>query len=258
MLRGLFTAASGMYASQRKTEMLTNNMANAQTPGYKADHSYMRAFPEMLLERFNDGTSRSERVGTLHTGVYMQEMIPRFIQGDAVQTNRNTDFALTDRTDATSFFTVEHNGQVKYTRNGRFTLDETGLLTTDSGLPVLDVNGRHIRVASEQFEVDGNGRVTEDGRQIAQIGIARADDPASLAKEGDGLFRPENNQVLPLAEGAEYTVAQGFIERSNVDISRSMTDMVTAYRTFEANQKVLQAYDRSLDKAVNEIGRVNG
>lgn len=258
MLRGLFTAASGMYASQRKTEMLTNNMANAQTPGYKADHSHVRAFPEMLIDRFNAGKSRSERVGTLHTGVYVQELIPRFIQGDSIQTDRSTDLALLDRTDGTAFFSVEQNGQVKYTRNGRFTIDSAGTLTTESGLPVLDVNGNRIQVASEQFEVDESGWVTENGVQIARLGIVQSDNPENLSKEGDGLFGTENNAGLPLAENADFTVSQGFVEKSNVDITRSMTDMITAYRTFEANQKVVQAYDRSLDKAVNEVGRVNG
>ncbi|GIN20327.1 MAG TPA: flagellar hook-basal body protein [Bacillus bacterium] len=258
MLRGLFTAASGMYASQRKTEMLTNNMANAQTPGFKADHSNVRAFPEMLIERFNAGKSRSERVGTLHTGVYVQEMLPRFVQGDSIQTERPTDFALFDRAEGTAFFSVEQDGQVKYTRNGRFTVDPSGTITTENGWPVLDMNGNQIRVTSDRFEVDESGWITENGIQIARFGIVRADNPENLAKEGDGLFRTENNAALPIAENVDFTISQGFVEKSNVDMSRSMTDMITAYRTFEANQKVVQAYDRSLDKAVNEVGRVNG
>ncbi len=258
MLRGLFTAASGMYASQRKTEMLTNNMANAQTPGYKADHSHVRAFPEMLIERFNAGKSRTNQIGSLHTGVYVQELIPRFIQGDTIQTERSTDLALLDRTDGTAFFSVEQNGQVKYTRNGRFTVDPSGILTTENGWPVLDVNGNQIRVASDEFEVDETGRVTENGEQVALLGIVLTDNPENLAKDGDGLFKAEDDAQLPFAQNTDFTVSQGFVEKSNVDITRSMTDMITAYRTFEANQKVVQAYDRSLEKAVNEVGRVNG
>ncbi|RST77090.1 flagellar hook-basal body protein [Siminovitchia acidinfaciens] len=258
MLRGFFTAASGMYASQRKTEMITNNMANAQTPGFKADYSHIRAFPEMLIERFNAGSSRSEQVGTLHTGVYVQEVIPRFIQGDSLQTDRPTDLALMDRTDGTAFFSVEQNNEIKYTRNGKFTVDPEGILTTENGWPVLDANGNRIRVASEQFEVDEAGWITENGVQVARLRIVRSDNPEDLSKEGDGLFSTDINAGLPLAENADFTLSQGFVEKSNVDVTRSMTDMITAYRTFEANQKMLQAYDRSLDKAVNEIGRVNG
>ena len=73
------------------------------------------------------------------------------------------------------------------------------------------------------------------------------------------MFRTENNNPLPNdIQNASYSIRQGFIEGSNVDVSRSMTDMLTAYRAFEANQKILQAYDRSMEKAVSEVGRVNG
>lgn len=257
MLRGLFTAASGMYTAQRKTEMLSNNMANAQTPGFKADEAHVRAFPEMLLSRLDYGSGRARQVGGLHTGVYMQELVPRFAQGDLMQTDRSTDLALIDQADSSSFFTVEQNGQTVYTRNGRLTLDHEGLLTTDSGLPVLDRNGNRIRLASEDFAIDERGQIIENGRPVAQLGIAATDNPGALMKVGDGVFRTENNTPLVLAGDDSFLVNQGAIERSNVDITRSMTEMTTAYRTFEANQKVLQAYDRSLDKAVNEVGRVN-
>lgn len=258
MLRGLFTAASGMYASQRKTEMLTNNMANAQTPGYKADHTHVRAFPDMLLSRFEAGNRRAERVGTLHTGVYVQEIVPRFIQGDLMETGRSGDLALTDRGEGTAFFSVDQNGQISYTRNGRFTIDPSGMLTTENGWPLLDENGNTIRLNSDQFDIDDFGRITENGVPVARLGIVRADEPEALSKMGDGLFQTENNAPLPLAGNADFSVSQGFIERANVDITRSMGDMLAAYRTFEANQKIVQAYDRSLEKAVNEVGRVNG
>jgi flagellar basal-body rod protein FlgG len=77
-------------------------------------------------------------------------------------------------------------------------------------------------------------------------------------KEGDGLYRTENEEQLPNAVDNQFRIQQGYIERSNVDVSQTMTEMLSAYRSFEANQKVLQAYDRSMEKTVNEIGRVNG
>ncbi|WP_339161118.1 flagellar hook-basal body protein [Siminovitchia sp. FSL W7-1587] len=259
MLRGLYTAASGMYASQRKTELLSNNMGNAQTPGYKADHAYSRAFPEMLLDRIDSsGMTRNQRVGSLNTGVYVQEIIPRFIQGDLRQTDRATDLALSDRGMGNVLFSIEQDGQVKYTRNGRFTVDSSGYLTTESGYYVLDENSNRILLNSDQFQVDGEGRIIENGAQVARLRLAVSENPETLLKEGDGMYRTENGELLPLAANQTYEVSQGFIEGSNVDLTRSMTDMLTAYRAFEANQKVLQAYDKSLDKAVNEIGRLNG
>ncbi|MBO1004777.1 flagellar hook-basal body protein [Pseudogracilibacillus auburnensis] len=263
MLRGLYTAASGMYAQQRKTDIITNNMANIHTPGFKEDQTTIRAFPEMLLKRMgttsNGASVESNPIGTLNTGVYVQEILPRLIQGDLEQTERLTDLALTDSGTGTSFFTVQAGDDVKYTRNGSLTLDPQGLLTTGQGWPLLDVNGEVIRLTSDQFTVTSQGIIEENGNEVAQLGIIVAENPEALIKESDGLYKTENNEPLPLAENAAaYQISQGFIEKSTVDPMRAMTDLMTAYRAFEANQKILQAYDRSLDKTVNEVGRVNG
>src|SRR3954449_1922827 len=100
MLRGFYTAASGMLTQQRKTEMLANNMANVNTPGFKADQSAVRAFPEMLLQRMEPGSGMaapvSRTIGSLNTGVYMQEAMPKFRQGDLKETELNTDIAILD------------------------------------------------------------------------------------------------------------------------------------------------------------------
>ncbi|MBS4175440.1 flagellar hook-basal body protein [Bacillus sp. FJAT-49736] len=271
MLRGFYTAASGMIAQQRKTDLLTNNMANSNTPGFKVDQSSMRAFPELLLQRMNKQTvpvdntftiPSSSRVGAINTGVYMQEVLPKFLQGDLQATQNKTDLALQDinpDSASTVFFSVQDkDGKVKYTRNGNFTLDGEGYLTTANGLYVLGRNGNRIHLNSADFSVDSSGRVSENGTQAGTLGIAYAANPNTLIKEGDGLFRVDNNTVLPTAPNTLFQVKQGYLERSNVDVSQTMTEMLSAYRSFEANQKVLQAYDHSMDKAVNEVGRVNG
>jgi len=268
MFRGFFTAAAGMMAQQRRTEMLTNNMANANTPGFKADQSSIRAFPELLLERMNK-TGQMAEVGPLNTGTYMQETVPKFIQGDAKETGQKTDLALFDLNmpvnnanglQGSVFFTVrDQNGQIRYTRNGNFTLSPQGYLTTGDGQNILDTNGNPIQLASDQFMVSENGLITGANGERAQLGIAFANNPERLIKEGNGLYRTENGTALPGAQGqpdVQFKLQQGFLEQSNVDISKSMTDLLTAYRTFEANQKIMQAYDRSMDKAVNEVGKV--
>ncbi|RFU60729.1 flagellar hook-basal body protein [Peribacillus glennii] len=277
MLRGFYTAASGMLAQQRRTEMLSNNMANANTPGFKADQSSVRAFPQMLLDRIDSKSIPTEkglhlpihsRVGELGTGVYMQEATPKFLQGDVQQTQRNTDIALVDGNmplndenglKGTVFFTVANaDGDLRYTRNGNFALDGQGYLTTPQGFYVLDDNNNRIQLNSENFSVGENGIVLENDQQVARLGISFAENPYALIKEGDGLFRNEEGALGNAydEDGVTFTMQQGFIEGSNVDGARTMTDMMATYRSFEANQKVLQAYDRSLEKAVNEIGRL--
>ncbi|MCH1625178.1 flagellar hook-basal body protein [Ferdinandcohnia quinoae] len=274
MLRGFYSAAAGMIAQQRRTEMLSNNIANASTPGFKADQGTLRAFPEMLMQRMEAVKSGSKLatstpIGGLNTGVYMQETIPLYKQGDIRETGRNTDIALIDgnlpineqtNKQGSLFFTVQNaDGDVRYTRNGNFTMDPAGYLTTNEGYYVLDATGNRIPLQSDQFQVSGDGTIVENGTPIARINIAYSDNPYELVKEGNGLYRTNDNNELPDAldvPEVSYSMKQGFIEGSNVDVAQSMTDMMTAYRAFEANQKILQAYDKSMDKAVNEIGRL--
>ncbi|MGM0842356.1 MAG: flagellar hook-basal body protein [Bacillota bacterium] len=279
MFRGFYTVASGMLSQQRKTEMLTNNISNANTPGFKADRASMRAFPEMLMERMDSTSIPTEnklslpfnqKVGALNTGVYMQETIPSFLQGDLQETGRSLDIALLDvsmpaneETGAMGsvFLAVEGaDGNPRYTRNGNLTVNGNGFLTTNSGFYILDENGERIQLDSDQFTVGEKGQILVDDNVVATLGVGYSENPNRLVKQGDGLFATEGNVPLPDAyEEADvsFTTKQGFLERSNVDASRTMTDMLSAYRTFEANQKVLQAYDRSMEKAANEIGRVN-
>lgn len=276
MLRGFYTAASGMLAQQRQTEMLTNNLANANTTGFKADQSSIRSFPEMLLQRMESKTVATDNslqlpinknVGSISTGVYVQEVTPLFSQGDIQETELKTDIALINGSmpaDAngklgTVMFVVENSsGEMRYTRNGNFTLDGTGFLTTSEGNYVLDQNSERIQLNSDDFTIDQDGSISENNQAVARLGVAFAENPDSLVKEGGGLFRAAEDELTDAYTEAEvsFTLNQGVIEGSNVDESQTMTDLMAAYRSFEANQKMLQAYDRSMDKAVNEVGKL--
>ena len=278
MFKGFYTVGSGMIAQQRRTEMLANNMANSNTPGFKAEQSSIRSFPEMLMSNL-DGTKIPTQkglnlrglspVGALSTGVYMQETMPSFLQGAMRETGMTTDIALMDGNlpidEATGmpgavFFKLDNgNGTEAYTKNGNFMLDADGYLTNPSGYYVLDANSQRIQLQNDDFAVSSNGDIMENGAVVATIGVAFADQPGLLAKSGNGLFTNAAGN-LPNAQGAAgvgYALQQGYLESSNVDAGKTMTDMMAAYRAFEANQKILQAYDRSMEKAVNEIGRVN-
>ncbi|MCF6093250.1 flagellar hook-basal body protein [Microaerobacter geothermalis] len=284
MIRGLYTAASGMIALQRRQEVLTNNIANVNTPGFKADNSVMRSFPEMLIQRIRDNQTvplsnrtltvgQAALLGRMNTGVYLQETIPQFTQGDLLNTGNELDFAIYD--DALPvdpdtgvkpkvFFAVQdREGNIRYTRNGRFTIDGAGQLVTSEGNLVLDELNQPILIGDQPFKVGDDGLVTinpdGDNPQVpVMLNLVMVNNPYSLVKEGNGLYRWEGQQALqPLAQGQlPVQIKQGFIEGSNVDATKSMAEMIETVRAFEANQKVIQAYDRSLEKAVNEIGRV--
>ncbi|GEK33279.1 flagellar hook-basal body protein [Kurthia sibirica] len=279
MFRGFYTASSGMIAQQRRTEMLSNNISNANTPGFKADQSTVRSFPDMLMSAVQKKGNASlengfnpssiQTIGGLNTGVYLQETLPNFMQGSIVETSNNTDLALLNGDlptnaetgeQASVFFTVQaEDGGQAYTRNGNFTLDGEGFLTTPNGNYVLDDENARIQLQNDDFKVTKNGDIIVENQRVARIGIAYSETPYELAKKNNGLFFTPNNTNLPNAytvPNISFSTEQGYTEGSNVDSAQTMTDMMTAYRAFEANQKVLQAYDRSMEKAVNEIGRV--
>lgn len=272
LLRGFYTAASGMLTQQRRAEMLSNNIANANTPGFKAEQGTVRAFPELLLSHLETnmkGHVTQKEIGRLHTGAYLQEVIPLYTQGDVKETNVQSDVALIEEVVPTLeetnvkgslFYAVETpDGQVKYTKNGHFSIDENGRLTL-GGNTVLSTNGNPIVITESDFTFTSDGRIYVDGEPNGQqLDVRFAADVRNLVREGNGLYRTVDEAELPSAVGngaIQYTLKQGYLESSNVDIASSYTDLLTAYRSFEANQKVLQAYDKSMDKAVNEIGRV--
>ncbi|MFD2209986.1 flagellar hook-basal body protein [Virgibacillus halophilus] len=268
MLRGFYTAASGMLAQQRRQEALSNDITNANTPGYKADRSSVRAFPEMLLQEISstqsplkNGSRNAAKhpVGGLNTGVYVQEMTPDFTQGDIKETGMQTDLALINGNfpdeNGNVFFTVDNGeGEKLLTRNGNFTVDAAGYLVTNQGYYVLDQAGERIQTNGMDYTVDETGNLSVEGRTTT-LDIRYAADANALVKQGDDLYQGDTQ---PIPQGAGFKIAQGALERSNVDPLDAMTQMMEAYRTFEMNQRVLKAYDDSMGKAVNEVGRVNG
>ncbi|MEO4054085.1 flagellar hook-basal body protein [Solibacillus sp. CAU 1738] len=279
MFKGFYTVASGMLAQQRRTEILTNNMANANTPGFKADQSTIRSFPDMMMSAIKStniptekglGIKTANPIGALNTGVYLQETIADYTQGSLRASDLKTDVALVDGqlpVDEASgnkgaiYFRLEHpSGGEAYTRNGNFTLDGQGNLVNGQGLYVLSNTGQRIQLANDNISITETGAILdENGVQVATLGVSFAANPDILMKQDNGLFRMLDNGVLPSAygqDGVVFATKQNFLESSNVDASRSMTELMTAYRAFEANQKVLQAYDRSMEKAANEIGKV--
>lgn len=290
MIRGLYTAASGMLAGQRRQEILTNNLINAHTVGYKQDDAVLRSFPEELILRVREqqgaevagspirARSGMTPIGSLYGAVYTHEVVPQFNKGVLQRTDNPFDVAIeeelvntTNGEQATLFFTVrDTQGNTYYTRDGRWTTDPMGQLTTFNGSLVLDIDGNPIQVDGRNMEVMPDGRViltdpaNPDNRAVIQLGLAMSRNPAQeLVKGENGYFRMEGGGTLPVVDPLDpnmanwrYALSQGAIETSNVDVTRTMTHMVEGFRYYEANQKVLQATDRTLEKAVTEIGRV--
>lgn len=277
MFKGFYTVASGMIAQQRRTELLTNNISNARTPGFKEDQSTIRSFPDMLMSSINSTNIPTEnglnhmyanQTGGINAGIYMQETLANYQQGQLLETELATDFALmngqmpvnADGVEGTVMFRLQHpGGGEAYTRNGNFTVDAQGYLVSAQGLYVLNDNGQRMQVNNDDFTLTADGMIMSGDAQVGRVGVAYAANPEVLMKQDNGLFRLDGGANLPTAygvQGVAFSMQQKYVESSNVDTGRAMTELMTAYRAFEANQKVLQAYDRSMEKAVNEIGKV--
>lgn len=265
MLRGFYTAASGMISQQRQQDALSNNLANVNTPGYKADQATMQSFPEMLLSEMgskqgvsgNNTFPYKRNVGSLSTGVYVQEMIPQFSQGSLRETGLDTDVALVHNQlpdeNGSVFFTVQGaDGTTQLTRNGNFTVDQEGYLVTNEGLYILDQGGNPIQTGGQNFVISPEGIInTAVGQTV--LGTTYVENAHQLEKLDNGLFAGAEGIIPP---NGSITLEQGFLEESNVDLMQVMTQMTESFRMFETNQRVLRAYDQSMEKTVNDIGRI--
>lgn len=270
MLRGFYTAASGMIAQQRHQEALSNNVANVNTPGYKADQATLRSFPELLIQQMGAQSIGTENggvrsvtnrpIGSLNTGVFMQEGVADFSQGPIRETNMPTDMALVegelpDETGSLFFMVEAEDGGIEYTRNGHFTIDAEGYLTANTGHYILDENENRIQPNGADFQVSDNGLL--QGAEVeTNLGIAYIANANDVVKGDGDLLQYEGGTEDPRQLGLDFSVSQHTLEGSNVDPTKSMTDMMASYRMFEQNQHVLKAYDESMGKAVNEIGRL--
>lgn len=262
-----------MKTQQRVQETLANNLANAQTPGFKSDQATVRAFPELLINHVSNNQIPTTRpfsvrnqqpIGSLNTGVYVQETIPDHEQGGLQETGMATDMALVNIAlpDETGglFFTVQNEeGEVRYTRNGNFTVDGEGFLTTNQGFHVLNQAGEPVFTDGQIFTVTNDGVLEIDGADIP-LNIAYTENVNDLIKDGEDLFTftEDAGEAVDARATASisFSVQQRFLENSNVDMVQTMTDMMRAFRLFETNQTVLQAYDQSMDLAVNQIARL--
>lgn len=230
MERGLYIAASGMLAEQIRQEQISNDLANASTPGYKADRSSQRSFNQLLLS--NSRTSAG--VGPSGTAVEIAEITTDFTPEPARETGEPLDLAIVGE----GFFAVQTDRGTRYTRNGQFTVSPQGLLSTPAGDPVLGRGGRTIPVGPD-------GRVDP-----ATVDVVLLQNPR---KEGDSMV-----SGTPGGAGVRGQARAGALEGSGADPARSMVDMIASMRSFEAGQRVITTIDSTLEKAANRVGSITG
>ena len=239
-----------MLLQRRMMENITHNITNADTTGYKKEYVVSHSFDEVLIRRFNDThvLGHTWIAGPLNLGTQIDQIYINFDEGALEGTERSTDMALI----GDAFFVVMTPDGERYTRCGAFYIDDAGYLVDGEGNFLLGQNGP-IYVGGLNFRVNELGDVILGDQFTDTIRVASFEDNGQLRKQGSNLYYSLEE---PLAAPNQHRILQGVLETSNVDIAREMVDMITVFRTYETNQRMLTMLDETVGKAVNEIGRL--
>jgi flagellar basal-body rod protein FlgF len=241
--RGLFIAASGMLAALIRQDVIANNLANATNPGFRGDKLSQQAFGDMLLTNTETGAT----IGPLSVGTQVVQITPDLAHGGVRWTQNPLDLAVVGE----GWFEVQTAQGIAYTRNGAFTTNAQGEIVTAQGDQVLGVDGKPI-VAS------GPGPVAIDRQGRVSVGTTAVGQIALVALNADSVKHLGTNYYTGTVDPAAKlgSIAQGALETSNVNTVSEMVNLIENMRNFEADQKVVRALDDTIDKAVNQVGRV--
>lgn len=258
MLKGLYTAYTGMINEQNRMDIMTNNLANASTVGYKKEGATSQSFEDILTVKIKDSTvgeKLAQPVGVKNPGVKIGENYVDFSQGSFRSTGNTYDLAIA----GDGFFNIEFTNKagetsVKYTRAGQFALNKEGFLVTQEGDYVLDVNGKRIQLdTATDASILENGIIEQYGRKVAQIQVTDFENYDYLEKYGETYYdKLDGATEIP----ADVQIRSGYLEMSNVSVVSEMVNLISITRAYESNQKILQTYDSSLEIATNQLGRV--
>ena len=256
-----------MIEEQRRLDVLSNNLANSNTTGYKKEGTTNAAFDRQLALRIRDsgdlGFSRG--LGDIQQGVKVGETYTDWSQGSFHITDEKSNLAIGgDGFFAIAYTDKQGNISVKYTRDGEFTVDSQGYFRTANGDYLLDMNGatsgqiseaNYVRVDPLQtYTVDELGNIWQNNTIVDTVGVVDVNDTDYLSKYGENLYDLVNGGTV--TRGTNFQIEQGTLETSNVNVVDEMVSMITIQRAYEAGQKVIQAEDETLEMATSQVGKV--
>ncbi len=253
MLRGLYTAYTGMRNEQYRMDIMSNNLANADTTGFKKEGSTSQAYAEVMAVKIKDvseNPNTPKRLGKMSLGVKIGETFTDFSQGSLRDTGNTYDIAI----GGSGFFNIEFTNKAgetstKYTRDGGFTITKDGYLVTKDGDYVLGENGRiQLSTTAGTTVFDRSGNIFQDNRLVASLKITDFEDTNYLTHYGETMWDAKEGAVQQDAEDAQ--IYQGYLEMSNASVVKEMVNMITISRQYESNQKMLTTFDESLEKSM--------
>lgn len=263
MLKGLYTAYTGMLNEQNRMDVLTNNLANTSTVGFKKEGTTSQGFDNVLTYRIKDlegeGVRNNACIGIGTPGVKIGENYVDYSQGSFRETGNTFDLAIS----GDGFFNIEFTSKsgetsTLYTRDGNFTLTKEGYLVTKDGDYVLGkgANGENVHIQlnpNEEASIDRSGRIMQNNQVVATVKLSDFQDYNYLERYGENAFKPVEGAQI---SDAKAQVISGYLEQSNVQTVEEMVSLISITRQYESNQKIIQTYDETLEKSVNELGKL--
>ena len=256
MINSLWISKTGMEAQQMQLDVISNNLANVSTNGFKKSHA---VFEDLMYQNLRQVGSNTSEQSTLPTGLQLGLGVRTvatsrsFAQGNLQQSSNNLDVAI----QGNGFFQVTMpDGTTGYTRDGAFQVDNTGRMVTSNGLPILNGITVPANATSLAIAQDGNVTATIPGnvapQPIGTITLASFINPAGLEPKGQNIYAESAASGQPNAGTAGAnglgTLAQGFVETSNVNVVQALVTMIQTQRAYEMNSKAIQTSDQMLQK----------
>jgi flagellar basal-body rod protein FlgG len=250
MLRSIYSAASGMIAQRERLDVIANNVANLGTVGFKRAEATSRGFYQVFAGEVARFPARRGSLATPGGGAAVDATHEDYSGGPIVDTGNPLDAAIM----GTGFFVVRTPAGERYTRAGNFTLGPEGQLITQDGYAVLGERGP-ILVQGERVELSPDGTISVDGVPAEQLLIVDFPEPDLLSKYGQNLYGAVEQVRQSRQEVDTPSLRVGALEHSNVNPIAELTSLMDAARSYDSQQRVIQALDESLQAAVNEIAR---
>lgn len=251
MVRGLYTAYTGMVNSQYRLDVVSNNLANSSTTGYKKEGCTTQSFDEVMAVKIKDMSVYGvhQPIGNLSLGAKIGETYRSWEQGSFISTDNTYNFALSNP----GFFQIEFTNKLgqtstMYSRDGAFQMNAEGYLVTKDGDYVLGEGGPiQLPTNISELSVETTGEIFADGVYIDKFAIVDFEDYNYLEKYGENLFRAVDGATVTESNAL---VNQGYLETSNVNVVSEMVDMITIAREYESSQKVITSIDSMLGEMV--------
>ncbi|MCC7495231.1 MAG: flagellar hook-basal body protein [Fimbriimonadaceae bacterium] len=242
MTRGMYAAAGGMLLGLARQEVLSNNLANVNTPAFRGDRVSFGSYQKVLLPGVTDENGQA---AAIYQSATLNPTTLDLRPGALHETGEPLDLGVTGE----GWFVLQTPQGERYTRNGHFTRAADGTLISGDGFPVLGTAGP-LSLPDSDVLIDEQGNLRSGGTQVGQLRLVSFGDPASVTKDPLGLLAGGTAQ-----EGATGLIRQGRLESSNTDTMRVMVEMVATMRSYEMNQRVIQAQDATIQTTLDTARR---